>query len=442
MTHQYVTLPARPQTRPRTSAAPNLLWLGMIIGLERLTYYGTRSVLTIFLVEQLQVPRARVSPLLTTIDALLCLLPLAGAFIADRYWGLARARLAGGVVLLVGQLVLVGASLSSAFAWELVCIGLVLQVIGNALLAPALYASAGQLFTREDLRNLLTSFVLLTAFVMAGAFMASTVVIPLASGFGYPTGLGMTAASAAAVVMLLALLPKADAAETEESPSPGRLWLGPSIGLMFLAAGSAWWLLRAEPVWILQLLSAALVSAALIYCSFRVGLRRLGLLVVLMLTDVLTVVLMVLMPGLSYDGMQMSSSLSIGLMVAGPLVGLLLAWLWVSRQPAGGPGPLGRLVVACGIVLGLSVLLWLAALALNTTPAAAPVSASANSWALALAAMVLLYPANNVLNVLLPTLTARRAPVRHLALLMAVGFIMSRLGGVLGEVLLAWWQGR
>ncbi|MCC3160360.1 hypothetical protein LJ737_24200 [Hymenobacter sp. 15J16-1T3B] len=434
MTHQYVALPAR----PRTSATPNLLWLGMIIGLERLSYYGTRSVLATFLVEQLQVPRTRVGPLLTTLDALLCLLPLVGAFIADRYWGLARARLAGGVVLLLGQLVLVGASLSSALAWELVCVGLVLQVLGNALLAPALYTTVGQLFAR-DARNQLTGFVLLTAFVMAGAFMASTMVLPLASGFGYPTGLGMTAASAAAVLMLLALLPKAGAVETEESALANRPWLGPAAGLTALAAGSAWWLLRAEPAWALQVLSAGLAAVALGYCSFRAGLGALGLLVALMLLDVLAVALMVLMPNLTYDGVQMSSALSVGLMVVAPLIGLLLAWLWVSRQPASAPGMLRRLVVACVAALGASAALWAAALALNTTPTA--VSSSANSWALALAGMALLYPANNVLNVLLPTLTAQRAPVRYLALLMAAGFNMSRLGGVLGEVLLDWWQG-
>jgi MFS family permease len=443
MPHQYATLPARPRARPHASFAPDLFWLGLIIGLERLTYYGTRSVLTLFLVEQLQLPRAQVSPLLTTTDALLCLLPLAGAFVADRYWGLPRARLVGGVVLLLGQLVLTGASLGSALAWPLVCVGLVLQVVGNALLAPALYASAGQLFARDDSRNQLTSFVLLTAFVMAGAFMASMIVIPLASGFGYSVGLGMTAASAAAVVMLLVLLPKADVSATEEFPSPAsRPWLGPAAGLMVLAAGSTWWLWRAEPVWMLQLLSAGLVAAALIYCSFRAGLRTLGLLVALMLTDVLTVVLMVLMPSLTYDGTQMNSPLSIGLMVIGPLVGLLLVWLWSRQQQSSGPALLRRLAVASLVVLGAAVLLWATALALNTTPAADAVSSSANSWVLALTAMVLLYPANNVLNVLLPTLTAQRAPVRYLALLMATGFIMSRLGGVLGEALLTWWQGR
>ncbi|MDA0204351.1 MAG: peptide MFS transporter [Acidobacteria bacterium] len=207
---------------------------------ERLSYYGMRSFLVLFLTASAATGglglttavATRVYGLYTASVYLAC---LPGGWVADRLIGLRKAVLWGGIAIMAGHFTLVNQSETAVY------IGLILIVIGTGLLKPNISALVGELYERNDPRKD-SGFSLYYMGINLGAFLAPLICGTLAQKVGWHWGFG-----AAGVGMLFGLIQYTLTAnrlgQAGKAPAPGQktefsfsgvLWfLG--VGLILIA---------------------------------------------------------------------------------------------------------------------------------------------------------------------------------------------------------------
>ena len=110
---------------------------------ERLSYYGMRGILVLFMVDQmhgLQMDRASAAAIYGLYTAGVYVLALPGGWVADRLIGQRQAVFYGGIIIALGHFTL---AVPGSFFFYL---GLILIVIGTGLLKPNVSAIVGDLY--------------------------------------------------------------------------------------------------------------------------------------------------------------------------------------------------------------------------------------------------------------------------------------------------------
>ncbi len=151
---------------------------------ERFSYYGMRAILVLYMTQALMFDVARSSTIYGNFTGLAYLMPLAGGYIADRWWGNRRSILVGGAIMALGQfLMFLSASnyqdpgLSHLFLWA----GLGVIIAGTGLFKANISSMVGSLYAPDDIRKD-SAFTIFYMGINIGAFLA-----PLVAG-----GLGDT----------------------------------------------------------------------------------------------------------------------------------------------------------------------------------------------------------------------------------------------------------
>ena len=119
---------------------------------ERMSYYGMRALLVLFMTLSLQegglgLTVAAAGAIYGLYTGAVYFFGLPGGWIADRLIGGQKAVFYGGVTIMIGHIVLAIPSDSSFF------IGLIFVVLGTGLLKPNIGAMVGELYTPEDSRR-------------------------------------------------------------------------------------------------------------------------------------------------------------------------------------------------------------------------------------------------------------------------------------------------
>lgn len=119
---------------------------------ERLSYYGMRALLVLFMTDQVMsggmgLDDASATAIYGIYTALVYLVALPGGWIADRLTGAQRAVFYGGIIIMCGHFVLAIPSVNAFF------IGLLLVVLGTGLLKPNVSAIVGELYPPGDPRR-------------------------------------------------------------------------------------------------------------------------------------------------------------------------------------------------------------------------------------------------------------------------------------------------
>ncbi|NCQ34283.1 peptide MFS transporter [bacterium] len=151
---------------------------------ERFSYYGMRAILVLYMTKALMFDVARASTIYGNFTGLAYLMPLAGGYIADRWWGNRRSIFWGGLLMAVGQFFL----FLSASAWQdparsvpLLWTGLGVLIAGTGLFKANIASMVGSLYAPDDRRKD-SAFTIFYMGVNIGAFIS-----PLVAG-----GLGDT----------------------------------------------------------------------------------------------------------------------------------------------------------------------------------------------------------------------------------------------------------
>jgi len=127
---------------------------------ERFSYYGMRAILSLYMINALFFDKAFTSSIYGYYTGLVYLTPLAGGYIADKFWGNRRSIIVGGIVMAIGQFALAassyyfipsaGTATVSSFSYNLQQIlfltGLTLLIVGNGFFKPNIATMVGTLY--------------------------------------------------------------------------------------------------------------------------------------------------------------------------------------------------------------------------------------------------------------------------------------------------------
>ncbi len=141
---------------------------------ERFSYYGMRAILILFMTAAvadggLGFDASKGGLILGTYAGMVYLMSVPGGWLADKFLGLRRAVLYGGVVIMAGHISLAIPSVPTFY------LGLGLVIIGTGLLKPNISALVGTLYTPEDHRRD-AGFSIYYIGINTGAFISPLVV--------------------------------------------------------------------------------------------------------------------------------------------------------------------------------------------------------------------------------------------------------------------------
>ena len=217
---------------------------------ERMSYYGMRGLLVLFMTEAmqtggLQLTVATATSIYALYTAFIYFMGLPGGWIADRLIGGQRAVWYGGIIIMCGHIVLAIPNDNTFF------IGLVLVVLGTGLLKPNIGALVGQLYGASDPRRD-SGYALYYMGINIGSLIGYFVCGTLAEKAGWHWAFG-----AAAVGMALGLIQFRLTSQSLKGEG-----LGPTVALSDGATRTSWMVIGAFMAG-LVLLVGLLLSGAL-----------------------------------------------------------------------------------------------------------------------------------------------------------------------------------
>ncbi|MFN7784459.1 MAG: MFS transporter, partial [Lysobacterales bacterium] len=130
---------------------------------ERFAFYGMKALLFLYLTKHHLFTDSNGYLLLGTYAGLAYALPLLGGILADRYLGMRKAVVFGGVLLVLGQLGMaytgsqasgsVGAAQQDLLAIQVMYASLALIAVGVGFLKPNISTIVGRLYAEQDPRR-------------------------------------------------------------------------------------------------------------------------------------------------------------------------------------------------------------------------------------------------------------------------------------------------
>jgi POT family proton-dependent oligopeptide transporter len=248
---------------------------------ERLSYYGMRAILILFMVSQMQDGGLAIDDVTATAiygiyTAAVYLVALPGGWIADRLMGAQRAVLAGGIVIMSGHFVLAIPGTNSFF------LGLLLVILGTGLLKPNVSTIVGSLYPDGDDRRD-SGFTIFYMGINVGGMLGPLVCGGLGQNpdYGWHWGFG-----AAGVGMLFGVIqfwmtrhylgtaglhPASSGDEAKDAISRRRGWIGVAIGLAlifgFMIAGLSG-AITYDPVLIAKQTTFVIIGMVAVYFAY------------------------------------------------------------------------------------------------------------------------------------------------------------------------------
>jgi POT family proton-dependent oligopeptide transporter len=163
---------------------------------ERVCYYGMRALLVLYLTKALLKGDLEAFGIYGAYTALVYAAPVAGGKIADSILGYRRAVIFGGLLMAIGEFMILGGNEFFLFA------GMAVIIIGNGYFKANISTIVGRLYEDGDPRRD-SGFTIFYMGINLGAFLATAPVFgvgPLGERFGFTIGFGI-----AGVGMLLGI---------------------------------------------------------------------------------------------------------------------------------------------------------------------------------------------------------------------------------------------
>jgi POT family proton-dependent oligopeptide transporter len=160
---------------------PGLYWLFFAEMWERFCYYGMRGLLILYLTKTLMKTDAESYATYGAYTALVYAVTVLGGKIADQILGYRIAIIMGGILMAIGEFLILG---GSEF-WLI--LGMAVIISGNGYFKANISSIVGKLYKEGDSRRD-SGFTIFYIGVNLGAFLATTVVAEVGSRYGYDKG--------------------------------------------------------------------------------------------------------------------------------------------------------------------------------------------------------------------------------------------------------------
>lgn len=177
---------------------------------ERFSFYGMKALLFLYLTKYHLFTDDNGYLLLGTYAGLAYALPLLGGALADRWLGMRKAVVFGGLLLVLGQLGMAyngtpaqgipGQAVQDGFAIQVMYASLALIAVGVGFLKPNISTIVGRLYADDDPRRD-SGFTLFYMGINVGAALSSIIVAYIGEKIGWGYGFGL-----AGVMMALGLI--------------------------------------------------------------------------------------------------------------------------------------------------------------------------------------------------------------------------------------------
>jgi POT family proton-dependent oligopeptide transporter len=177
---------------------------------ERFAFYGMKALLFLYLTKHHLFSDTDGYLLLGTYAGLAYALPLLGGLLADKYLGMRKAVLYGGILLVLGQLGMAwtghaatglqGAGQQDTLAVQVMYASLALIGVGVGFLKPNISTIVGRLYPDDDPRRD-SGFTIFYMGINVGAFLSSLIVAYIGENIGWGYGFAL-----AGVMMALGLV--------------------------------------------------------------------------------------------------------------------------------------------------------------------------------------------------------------------------------------------
>lgn len=181
-----------PVEQPPSGGHPRGLYVLFMAEMwERFCYYGMRVLLTLYLIKSLLMGDNTAFAIYGAYTALVYAAPVLGGRIADKILGYRLAVILGGVLMAIGEFMILGGSES----WLYIGMGMI--IIGNGYFKANISSIVGKLYADGDNRRD-SGFTIFYIGINIGALLATTVVAEVGNIYGYEygfalAGLGMLA---------------------------------------------------------------------------------------------------------------------------------------------------------------------------------------------------------------------------------------------------------
>ena len=239
---------------------------------ERMSYYGMRALLVLFMVDQMRgglgLKDEQAAAIYGLYTALVYLVALPGGWIGDRLIGAKSAVWWGGVIIAAGHLVL-GIDRTSTFY-----LGLILIALGSGLLKPNMSVLVGQLYPEGGARRD-AGFTLFYMGINVGAFIGQIVCSNLGEHVGWRWGFSAAAAGMILGLVQFQLTRKHLATVGNWQPHPGqnlrRDWLlliGGIVAIVLAVALCMGGVIPFDPIGVAKLTSWAIVGIAVLFFAW------------------------------------------------------------------------------------------------------------------------------------------------------------------------------
>jgi POT family proton-dependent oligopeptide transporter len=168
---------------------------------ERFAFYGMKALLFLYLTKHHLFTDTDGYLLLGTYAGLAYALPLLGGLLADRYLGMRKAVVFGGILLVLGQLGMawtghaasgtVGNAVPDGFAVQIMYASLALIGVGVGFLKPNISTIVGRLYSDTDPRRD-SGFTIFYMGINVGAFLSSLIVAYIGENIGWGYGFALS----------------------------------------------------------------------------------------------------------------------------------------------------------------------------------------------------------------------------------------------------------
>lgn len=172
---------------------------------ERFSFYGMRALLVLFMTKFLMFTTEQSGQLYGWYLGVVYLTPLIGGYVADKYWGMNKAIIFGGIVMALGQLMLAGVAFMSpevvqAKMMWLFYLSLVVMVIGCGFIKANISTAVGTMYEKNDPRRD-GAYTIFYMGINLGAFFSPLVCGTLGEKVGWGWGFG-----SAGILMLIGVV--------------------------------------------------------------------------------------------------------------------------------------------------------------------------------------------------------------------------------------------
>ncbi len=166
---------------PTKGHPPGLYWLFFAEMWERFCYYGMRGLLILYLTKTLMKTDDESYATYGAYTALVYAVTVLGGKIADQILGYRIAIIMGGILMAIGEFLILG----GGEFWLL--LGMAVIISGNGYFKANISSIVGKLYKEGDSRRD-SGFTIFYIGVNLGAFLATTVVAEVGSRYGYDKG--------------------------------------------------------------------------------------------------------------------------------------------------------------------------------------------------------------------------------------------------------------